>query len=161
MPSEVRFTYRLAGTGWSEGRLVIGDRFADATASYLSDALGDLLRAALELARGAENARASWDEEPGEYRWIFNRTGERVRVRVLAFPEWRAIMDAPDEDGEMLLDASCAVGELIAAIAAGARKVLHEWGEDGYEAKWVDHPFPSRELEALEGLGRGAGSSVL
>src|SRR6266571_1195228 len=117
MPDDVSFNYRLTGTGWSEGRLVIGEEFADATASYLSDALGDLLRAVLALAEDSETARASWDEEPGEYRWIFERSGDRVRVRLLEFPEWRAIVDAPDAEGRTLLDASCPLGDLVAAVA--------------------------------------------
>jgi len=36
------------------------------TASYLSDALADLLTALADLRDGAWSARVSWDEEPGE-----------------------------------------------------------------------------------------------
>ena len=149
---DVRFRYRLTGTGWSEGRLVVGEQFADATASYLSDALGDLLRAVLELARGAGSVRASWDEEPGEYRWIFDRTDENTRVRVLEFPEWRAIVDAPDHEGKVLIDARCSIAELSRAVANGARAILDQWGEQGYLEKWRDHAFPTAELLELESL---------
>jgi hypothetical protein len=146
----VEFEFRLVGTGWADARIAIGHEFATPTASYLSDALGDLIRAVRALCEGAHEARASWDEEPGEYRWIFRRGGSTVRVRLLAFPEWRAVVDAPDADGEVLLDAECHVSDLGSAIASGARRLLDEVGADAYHEKWVEDPFPVDELTALE-----------
>jgi hypothetical protein len=148
--ANVEFEFRLVGTGWAEGRIAIGHEFATPTASYLSDALGDLIRAVRALCAGAHEERASWDEEPGEYRWIFERGGSTVRLRLLALPEWRAIVDAPDADGEVLLDAECQVSDLGSAIASGARRLLNEVGADGYREKWVEDPFPLDELTALE-----------
>jgi hypothetical protein len=40
--SEVEFEYRLVGTGWSEARFAVGDRWVGLTASYLEDALADI-----------------------------------------------------------------------------------------------------------------------
>ena len=87
--------------------MAVGNSFATPTASYLSDALGDLIRAVRALLEGAEDARASWEEEPGEYRWVFHRNGSEVRMRLLAFPD--VYDDAPDEDGQALLDATCSL----------------------------------------------------
>ncbi len=39
----VEFEYRLVGTGWSEARFAVGGPSVSVTASYLEDALGDLL----------------------------------------------------------------------------------------------------------------------
>ena len=91
--SEIEFEYRLVGTGWSEARFAVGDRWVGLTASYLEDALGDLL--------------------------IFDESRD-----------FRAF---------------------VRAIAAGARRVLEVHGEAGYREKWVDHPFPTEHLLALEG----------
>jgi hypothetical protein len=71
--SEVEFEYRLVGTGWSEARFAVGDRWVGLTASYLEDALGDLLLAVRLLAEGDTSGRASWAEEAGEYRWLLDR----------------------------------------------------------------------------------------
>jgi hypothetical protein len=51
MPSEVDLHYDLTGTGWSECRVSIGDSRCDLTASYLSDALGDLAAAVEDVLR--------------------------------------------------------------------------------------------------------------
>ncbi len=77
MTSPVEFSFRLTGTGWAEGRIAVGDRFAMPTASYLSDALGDLIRTVRSLLEGAEGARVSWEEEPGEYRGSLSGAARR------------------------------------------------------------------------------------
>jgi hypothetical protein len=64
--ADVQFKYRLRGHGWSEGRLQVGPASVELTASYLDDALGDLVRGALALARGATEVRLAWAEGPGE-----------------------------------------------------------------------------------------------
>jgi hypothetical protein len=155
MSSPVEFSFRLIGTGWAEGRIAVGDSSATPTASYLSDALGDLIRTVCALLEGAEDARMSWEEEPGEYRWIFERSGSEVRTRLLALDD--VYDDAPDEDGEILLDATCALSDLGLGVASGAQHLLNELGQEEYHARWVEHRFPTDDLAVLTqlvGLGR-------
>ena len=86
----MEFNYRLTGTGWSEARIADDLSWAALTASYLSDALGDLLEAVGTILEGAAEACVSWQEEPGEYRWIFVREGDLVHLRILGFAlRWR------------------------------------------------------------------------
>lgn len=145
---EVEFVYRLTGTGWSEARLTIGAASTPLSASYLDDALGDLVRATAALAQADSTVRVSWAEEPGEYRWVFDRSGDAVSVRVLWFDSlWGP---DPDEKGKVLLNATCSVKAFQRAIASGARAVLNEWGETGYRAKWVEHDFPTTALIEIE-----------
>lgn len=101
------------------------------------------------LAEGEVEASASWAEEPGEHRWLFSRLDDdRVRVQVPSFPDsWP---EAPDDAGEVLIDETCALQDLIRGVAAGARRVLDEHGEKAYRDKWVEHDFPRDDLEALE-----------
>jgi hypothetical protein len=89
------FEYRLIGSGWSEARVADTERHATVTASYLSDALKNLVEAVALVVEGAPEARCSWDEEPGEYRWIFTRVGNAVDLRVLSFREMWS--DEPDQ----------------------------------------------------------------
>ena len=65
----VEFRYDLVGVGWSECTLIIDDTHVTVTASYLSDALRDLVAAVSRVTAGLPDATASFDEEPGEYRW--------------------------------------------------------------------------------------------
>lgn len=146
--AEVEFVYRLTGTGWSEARLTIGAASTPLTASYLDDALGEVVVAALLLPESESALRISWAEEPGEYRWVLDPSGDRLSVRVLWFDAlWGS---DPDEAGRVLMEATCSVVGFRRAIAAGARAVLDEWGEAGYREKWVDHDFPTAELLELE-----------
>jgi len=62
------FSYQLETAGWSTATVSDGERSVVLTASYLSDALGDLTRAVIALLRGAEQATLTWHEEPGRAR---------------------------------------------------------------------------------------------
>lgn len=147
--AEVQFTYRLVGPGWSEGRFAIGDRWVGLDASYLTDALGDLLRAVYGLVQGDASARVSWALEPGEIRWLFARSGSSVAVRVLSFSD--DYLDQPADDlGEDEIDGTVPLRSLAEAVAAGARAVLEEHGESGYKERWIEHPFPTATLAELE-----------
>jgi hypothetical protein len=145
----VEFSYRLTGAGWSEARFAIGDRWVALGASYLTDALGDLLGAVRSLAEGGEDARVSWALEPGEFRWLFTRVGSMVDVRVLSFDA--DYYDYPADDaGKLAVAGRVRLDALASALATAARAVLDEHGESGYRERWVEHPFPTAALEALE-----------
>lgn len=150
----MELVYRLTGTGWSEAWIADGDAAATVTASYLSDALGNLLAAVVALLDGAAEARCSWDEEPGEFRWLFAREGGRVHLRILGFRElWG---DEPDERGTVVFETRQDLRVLAAAVASAAERVLAEHGEEGYLAKWVDAPFPTALLGRLRAYSDAA-----
>lgn len=83
--------YNLTGRGWAECIMEIDDRQAHITASYLSDALADLLYAVECVVRGIEDATALFIEEPGEYRWRLRRVSpDRLWVQIIEFDEpWK------------------------------------------------------------------------
>jgi hypothetical protein len=54
----VVFDYRLTGHGWGDAAFRICEQTASLSASYLGDALGELLEAIVALTRGEERARA-------------------------------------------------------------------------------------------------------
>lgn len=143
----VSIEYRLTGTGWSECLIRLNDQRVEITGSYLSDCLAGFAGAALQILDGAACARFSFDEEPGEYRGIIDRSGERLRLRIVEFPElWG---DRPDEEGEVLLDERCVASDFVAAVRDALQCVLDEHGEDGYRERWVEHGFPMAQLLAL------------
>jgi hypothetical protein len=143
----VDFSYRLTGKGWAEARIADDDSWVILTASYLSDALGDLLEAIGLLLEGAPEARCSWEEEPGEYRWIFRRSGHDVCLTVLAFPDQLA--REPDEQGRLLFRTTQPLPVIALVIADGAAAVLNEYGEDRYNEEWVEAPFPTAHLAMI------------
>ena len=144
----VEFDFKLVGTGWARARLAVGSKSVELTASYLGDALGDLLAAMSLLVAGEPEARFSWDEEPGEYRWIVSCADDVARTRVLAFEHLRG--HTSDDEGRELFNGSCSLRALIAAVARAAHDVLDEWGIEGYRLRWVEHDFPAHELDQLD-----------
>lgn len=145
----MRFVFRLTGVGWAEATLEHEGHWVKLTASYLSDALGDLLSAVAKLQDGEESAVASWTEEPGEYRWLFKLERDQLNLRVLAFED--SYPPLPEDEGFPVFIATCPLDELAAAVVQGARSVLDDvGGAEGYRAKWLEDPFPSALLERVE-----------
>lgn len=151
MSDEVALHYELTGTGWSECRVEIGDVGCSVTASYLSDALGELASAVEDVLRWpGVDARAVFAEEPGEYRWRFVAAGrDRVRVKIIEFPDWGI---TNDDAGKVVFDAECSRRALGQAVAAELRRILEAHGERGYRKKWVEFDFPTARLSAIEAL---------
>ncbi len=87
---EFSFSYHLGTAGWSTATVSDDERTVALTASYLSDALGDLTRAVIALLQGAEQARLTWDEEPGVVAWRFERQSDDVDVCITVFDGWRS-----------------------------------------------------------------------
>lgn len=147
-------TYNLIGTGWSECLVEIDGQRAELTASYLSDALGGLLRAVANLLRGVDDNSVSFDEEPGEYRWRLTRAGpEELRVRVLWFDEMWG--NKPDEAGKVVFDARCRLRTFAGAVLSAAQHISDEYGTEGYRERWARHDFPLERLEEIRRLLRG------
>lgn len=138
--------YNLTGAGWSECIVEIDDQQAHLTASYLSDALADLLDAVTAVVRGANEATASFTEEPGEYRWRFRRVSQcRLYVCILWFDQ--IFSDRADGEGKIILEAECRLQTFAGAVLSASQQVLATHGLDGYRERWVNHDFP-RKLQA-------------
>jgi hypothetical protein len=137
---------KLKYHGWCEGRIEIGMSGANLTASYLSDGIGDLVRGLQRLRAASGTVRVSWANEPGELRWVLDRVGNEVTVRILWFDDY--LTTQLDDEGRQLLSAVCKLRELIGAVATGTSRLLRDMDEDAYEKQW-GHPFPGAALTAL------------
>ena len=62
----MELVYQLEGAGWADARISDGSRQLGMSVSYLSDALGDMAKAALHLLRGGREASFSFEDEPGQ-----------------------------------------------------------------------------------------------
>lgn len=141
--------YRLAGSGWADCTIRADGRECEVSASYLSDALGNLVLAAAAVVAGAHSISVGFDEEPGEYRWSVVRTDNgTARVSVLSFQElWG---NRPDAEGESMFSWTCSPIDFGRAVRDAAEAVLKEHGLVGYKERWVEHDFPSQQLELLK-----------
>lgn len=145
----VSVTYKLTGPGWAECSLEIDGQAIVTTASYLSDALASLLQSATDLVKGQLEATASFDEEPGEYRWRFKRIDEEmVSIRILWLDElWNR---EPDEKGRTVFSATCRIRTFAGAVLSTSQQLLAEYGLDGYKEKWDEYSFPLDLLNELK-----------
>jgi len=138
----VRFDYGLTGVTISDGV-----RTAAIYPSTLHDELGTLLHAVWRMLEGDPRATCSWEAEPGEYQWIFDRVGATVQVQIVELPGARPRL--PNPPGTVLFETSQPAIELARAIALGASRTLAEHGSDGYATNWR-HNFPERTLELIQ-----------
>lgn len=148
--------YRLTGIGWSECVISDGQASCSTTASYLSDALGSLVRAAHALLTGFSALTFSFEEEPGEYRWVIRSPRyNEIDLRILGFPDVYSAL--PEADGRVLFQTVCVPETFAVAVFEAAERLRIELGEDGYAEKWAEHAFPTRCMDelkrALEQLG--------
>lgn len=144
----LNITYRVIGVGWAECTVDDGESTCTVTASYLSDALGNLVLAALALLSRFSRLTFSFDEEPGEYRWVISspRLNE-VEIQILSLNElWG---DKPDSEGRLLFRTVCTPETFGNSVHAAAACVLAEYGEAGYQKQWSEHPFPMAQFREL------------
>jgi hypothetical protein len=106
-------------------------------ASYLCDALRELVDAIQSLFT-TSSAECVWQEEPGQVRWKFRRTGDRVTVEASWANENQASFSAEDD-----------FLHFCEEIDRELRNLLNEWGTNGYLDKW-GHPYPQEALNKLE-----------
>jgi len=143
----MQFSFEIVGTGWAWASVGEGDSEVELTASYLSDALGDLLEAIGSLLEGGDAARCSWEEEPGEYRWVFTRDGAEVHLSILVFPDNFPPMR--DDEGVEIFRISEPLIDLAASVGDAAQRVLDDYGEAEYLRRWVEAPFPTAHLKMI------------
>ena len=165
------FSYRLDGPGWAEADLTCGDQSLHLTASYLSNALDNLLEAVEQLLDGAETTDAFWDEEPGRFHWDFRRHGSMIDLQVLiedgtrrggSLPSWRIPAGAPPRGTGLrrefaAFSFSAELSVVAGAIATGAGDLLSEEGELAYWERWRAARFPTQVLWRIQdklGLNR-------
>ncbi len=144
-----KLNYKLTSLGWSTCEIELGTQRVAITASYLSDALGQLTTATTLLRQGAHMSSASFDEEPGEYRWVFDchkppdDEEGGIRVRIYEFDElWS---HKPTSEGTKILDGVVQTKAFYRSMLNMIEEVFAEYGEEGYKEKWDgdDHGFPT------------------
>ncbi len=145
--AHISFEITLTGRVWMEATLIHGEDAISAEATYLSDAPSDLIHTMRSLLNGQNEAICKWQDEPGEYRWLFRREDDRLFVALLWFED--NFSKKRDEDGDVLFadedDLHRFAGSLLSAFHALAMNCPPA----EYEAQW-GYPFPQRALRRLQ-----------
>ena len=147
----IEVSYYLTGTGWADCDVRSGEERAHLSASYLSDALNDLVAAVVSLLRGNSEATAVFEEEPGRFTWRLERLSpERVRVCIYSLLTEEESQAGPD--GALIFDAECDARAFGMAVKMELERLWRELGPVGYKEKWVEHDFPQQRLIELRAL---------
>tara|TARA_R110002111_G_C5979336_1_gene370953 strand:+ start:1299 stop:1802 length:504 start_codon:yes stop_codon:yes gene_type:complete len=153
-----KLDYKLPSYGCARCEIELGTQQAIVTASFLSDALGQLVTATLQLRQGSYMSFASFDEEPGEFRWVFNfhkipdDDVAGIRVRIYKFDDlWSC---KPTNEGTKILDGMVQIKNFYRSMLDMIENVFAEYGEAGYREKWngQDHGFPTTTYNELARL---------
>ena len=144
----MKLEYEITGAGWADATIHGKDSSANVSASYLSDALGNFARGILAVLHDTGEARFSFDEEPGEFRWIFKKIEDsKYRLTILEFHElWG---NKPDIKGKKVFEETCSSHEFGMMALKALEDVLYHHGEKGYKEKWIEHEFPMSELNQI------------
>lgn len=137
-----RLDYDLQQHGWADVTVELDGQNHLLRVSYLSDALRDLLDAVWGLTNGALETSVFLEREPTVWRWVLRRDGDSVLVDVQE-------LEGRSERGGVVIHGSVALAELAAEFVREGRRLLAEYGEDGYRERWVANDFPSASLERL------------
>jgi hypothetical protein len=145
----VSFWYRLIGAGIGRAGISDGQHEAQFITSHLSDPLRDLTRAMIVLLQGGSKASCAWAEEPGEWRWLFERHGDELGIRILWFE--RTFSKALDEQGELRYSTRCKLRLFAFQVREQLRQIVNEVGLEEYREEWRGD-FPLAEYERLTEL---------
>jgi len=149
----VNLRYELETAGWAHCTIKIDEQRAEITASYLSDALGDLCAAVVALLRGDRSASAPFAEEPGEFRWQFDvHDGDQLRVRIYWNEVEASWGEGLPDPSTPIFDGLCRLRTFAGQVVAELQRLLREHGQTGYKERWVLNDFPTKRLEQLEAL---------
>lgn len=144
----IEVQYKLVGTGWSECVLDVDGHTCTVTASYLSDALGEFVKAVNHILGGGNEAKFSFDEEPGEYRWILKRTeDDALLIKIIEFPELWGNKD--DSEGKVIFEVTCPAHAFGKALLVSLNDLLDEYDITGYKEKWLDAEYPVEQYIGL------------
>ena len=150
--TDFTFDFTLLEHGWAKAQVASPETVQPLSASYLSDALGDLTRSVIRLfsATELETITCSWQEEPGEFRWIIRRCGDSIRLQIRMFHDTAS--RKRDEEGSLLFETQCSLLRLATQVQSQLYHVLTKFGEEGYLLRWMNYPFPMSEYQQLTTL---------
>jgi hypothetical protein len=144
-------TWTLHHHGWAVCTVADQNAQAQAVASCVTGGPEYLLSAVANIVLGASQTDAEFEAEPTVYRWIFQRRGLSVDIRLLEVPS----RGMPDEAGTTKWTSHQPIDDLARATIRAFDAVVDEHRQDGYQATW-GRPFPTTELHALRTAWRNA-----
>jgi hypothetical protein len=143
----INFFCKVVGRGWIEATLITDDQEVIVAASYLSDAPYLLIIALALLAEEANDETVClWQDEPGEYRWVFRRQEKYLELKVLKLEG--TFSRQSDENAQLVFYGREELTKFVHRVMRELSAIKAEYTTDGYKELW-GYEFPSQALNRL------------
>ena len=149
----VTLVYKLDGAGWASATIVTPQKGVAFWPSYLSDALGDLVRAVVGITKARHSHPPSVFEQRVE--WFGEPVGLDLILEARQDGEVRLqLVEMPDESHrrigrQVLFDDQIDFDIFARSVYAQASLILEAFGAKGYKEKWTLHEFPEDDMRML------------
>lgn len=140
-------SFELIGRGWVEATLSNGEKDVTINASYLSDAPNDLIIAVAVLLEGVKETTCSWQEEPGEYRWLLKREDDSVSIQVLLLKQ--SFSRQNNLSGQKIIVGQEDLDKFTQQIINEFDTIATKYTFNGYKNYW-GYEFPINALNRLK-----------
>jgi hypothetical protein len=152
----MRIRFKIEEGGWARAWVEHDGVAFPMEVSYISDSLGDLVRATLDVLRG-QAAEFFWNKEPGSYRWRL-RLGESsgVSVQIEELPREFLDGDRSDRAGDDRFEALVPANEFGLAVL----KTMESVSPSLYSRSWDEYSYPTAEVERLRDAIGGRGGAA-
>jgi len=148
------FSFEIDEVGGGYVNMQVGEQKFSAMPSYITDALGDFIRALNALVADGE-AKCAWTNEPGTIWWQMSRLGPIARILVISIEDDNAWFEEngnatySSADGEILIDCTCDINEFAALVVESTVRLKETYKNS------FNHPFPETEINQLAIAARG------
>ncbi|OPA78704.1 hypothetical protein BVG16_12680 [Paenibacillus selenitireducens] len=147
----MEYKYELSGTGWADGFIEINTNTEHFSASYLTDALHDMLKAIISLlpelvTYPVKSVQFEMHEEPGGTVWTLEKIDSaHLNINIVSFEDLVRRKELAQNFNE-----TCTISEFVKAVVTSLDLLLQQHGMDGYKAKWINYDFPKKEYSMLK-----------
>lgn len=147
MNNQFRINNITLHSGWLDMSLQKEDQETVINASFLSDAVSDFVMAVVLMCEGSSERTLIWMNEPGETKWIFNRTEQEVFVKVIySLYNERTMV----KDDEVLFQANVSLIRLGREVLRAMNRLKLEYPGSNYQSVWhQDYLFPENTIQRL------------
>ncbi|WP_223701852.1 hypothetical protein [Sutcliffiella deserti] len=139
----MEFDYQLSGTGWARGYLKINNKKFNFIASYLTDALNDLLKSLLIITPKCvpypqKKSSFIMEQEPERTVWKFETQDDK-----------NVFITIVNKNEAVVFQEQCLLDDLLTVVVKSISKLLKKHGIKGYKKSWVNYEFPLDEYQRL------------
>jgi hypothetical protein len=143
----IDFSCEIVGRGWIKAILNSEGKETVITGSYLSNAPADMIMAVALLFEGRRETECAWQEEPGQYKWLFKKEKRDISIQVL----WinKAFRRKCNEDGEIVFSAIADLLHFSRMVLRVFNTISLKYTAEEYRKIW-GYDFPVQELSRLK-----------